>query len=357
MRPTISRIWHLAQLIDYKLLGEFRLNSSSLTINCTATQPDLKIYCYNLPYYYSKNDHFDLRITYQTFEAINSYFKKCIRTFDPTQADYFFVPINLHLFQYHNRNPQELLKHLHYLTNKKDHIIIATGDFAQRGIHYGHGHAYHKQFDWLANFILLALESTPALIPNQDIGIVPYNTLSINPHYNHNLRPYLYTFLGSSYKDHLPEQHVRRQLFSLNNPSDTLIAEYLSTETKRTLATNYQTKNDYELLCRNSLFTLAPAGYGRWTYRFFQAIQWGSIPVLLSDNYVLPFSSQIPYAKFSIRIAESDIGNLDSIIRDIPKEKVKSLQAELERAQKLFTPNNFFAMLTKQLLKQRKHIK
>ncbi len=353
----IKRTIHLLQLLSYKILSLLKLNHTIFNFHCDHnSNPRLKIYVYDLPYYYSKNDHFDLRVTYQTFEAINSYFKKCVRTFDPTQADYFFVPINLHRFQYHNHNPKDLLNHLHYLTNKKDHIIVATGDFAQRGKHYGHGQAYKMHFEWLKDFILLALESTPDLIPNQDIGLIPYNTLSKNPSYNHNHRKYLYSFLGNSYQDYLPVSHVRRRLFSLTTYPDTLISESLSNELSHELSKNYRTNNEYELLSRNSIFTLVPAGYGRWTYRFFQSIQWGSIPVLLSDNYLLPFNDQVPYEKFSIRIAESDISRLNSIIRGISDKKIKSMQAELKKAQQLFTPDHFFAMLFKQLVKQRKYI-
>ena len=65
-----------------------------------------------------------------------------------------------------------------------------------------------------------------------------------------------------------------------------LVRKYLLIFEKRSRV-NYFTKNDYELVSRNSVFTLAPAGYGRWTYRFFQTIQWSSIPVLISDDVII----------------------------------------------------------------------
>ncbi|GAB4028090.1 MAG: hypothetical protein Fur0011_7350 [Candidatus Microgenomates bacterium] len=194
MTSYFSRFKHVIQLVSYKVASEMCLTNASACVDCPPITHSLKIYNYNLPYYYTKNDHFDLKVTYQTFEAISQYFSNCIETTDPTQADYFFVPLHLHRFQYKNLDPYELLDQLTYLSDKKDHIIVATGDFAQRGKHYGHGSAYLKEFSWLKKFILLALESTPALIKNQDIGIIPYNTLSATPHFNDNYRPYLYSF-------------------------------------------------------------------------------------------------------------------------------------------------------------------
>jgi hypothetical protein len=102
-------------------------------------------------------------------------------------------------------------------------------------------------------------------------------------------------------------------------------------------------------MSRNSVFTLAPAGYGKWTYRFFQAIQWGSIPILLSDGYIKPFADRIPYDDFSITVNESEINNLDKIIRAIPSERIKEMQTALKDSQKYFTKESFFKLLTQTL--------
>jgi glucuronyl/N-acetylglucosaminyl transferase EXT1 len=108
-------------------------------------------------------------------------------------------------------------------------------------------------------------------------------------------------------------------------------------------------KDDFELLARNSTFTVAPAGYGKWTYRFFNAIQWGSIPVLISDDYIKPFNSSIPYESFSIVLLEKDILNIDHILRSISAREVERYQENLKANQSKFTRRVFFELLVREL--------
>ena len=106
--------------------------------------------------------------------------------------------------------------------------------------------------------------------------------------------------------------------------------------------------DDFELVARNSVFTLAPAGYGRWTYRFVQAIRGGSLPVLLSNDYVKPFGDRIPYDDFSLTIPEGDLDQIDSILRSIDEDRIREYQEALARHQHDFT-EAFFRNLTSEL--------
>jgi hypothetical protein len=205
-------------------------------------------------------------------------------------------------------------------------------------------------YKWLDRFCLLALESTSDLDPVHDIGIIPVNTLQKKPKFNNNQRPFLYSFFGELKHPHLPENHIRN-LISLNLKSseDTFIDDKINPTLKDELKKNYRTRNDYELISRNSTFTLCPAGYGRWTYRFFQSVLWGSIPVLLSDDYIKPFSEYIPYDDFAITLKENKIKKLDITIRSIDQEKISQLQANIKKYQSLFTPKNYAKLLKLEL--------
>ena len=121
--------------------------------------------------------------------------------------------------------------------------------------------------------------------------------------------------------------------------------------TRKKLKHNYgfAVKDDYELLARNSTFTLAPAGYGKWTYRFFHSIQWGSIPVVFSDDYVKPFSDIIPYRTFSLTLPENDILNVDRALRAISSREIEQYQENLRANQVRFTRRAFFEMLVREL--------
>jgi FkbM family methyltransferase len=310
----------------------------------------LKVYSYHLSSeFQSRSD--ELPLPSETYYGISDLFKNSIGTTDPAQADFFFVPLNLIQSQFRNEDPRSIIKELKYLTDKKDHILVAAGDFSQRSKKNHYGHAYLNTYDWLDKFILLALESTSDLIPGQDIGIIPYNTLSDNPYFNTNKRIFMYSFLGQIKHILLPGNHVRSQLAFLENRSDVLITEKLDVYTKKKLLENYPdiVKDDFELLARNSTFTVAPAGYGKWTYRFFNAIQWGSIPVLISDDYIKPFNSSIPYESFSIVLLEKDILNIDHILRSISAREVERYQENLKANQSKFTRRVFFELLVREL--------
>ena len=63
----------------------------------------------------------------------------------------------------------------------------------------------------------------------------------------------------------------------------------------------------------NSKFALAPRGYGRGSFRFFECFQLGTIPVYLwNDIEWLPFQDQIDYRRLCISMHISDIGQLES---------------------------------------------
>jgi len=326
------------------------LNTVFYKFSSYTTKSEIKVFSYKLPKKYC-NQTTNLRIPSETYHAISDFFKNSLFTEDPTNADYFFVPINLIQYQFENDDPINLIKELAYFSEKRDHILIATGDYSQRGKSNHFGQAYKKPYDWLGNFMLLALESTSDLIVNQDIGIIPINTLIDFPYFNENERIFLYSFLGQIRHKFLPHNHVRSKMINLENQSDTLIISKLKMSTKKRLTKNleHSISNDYELLARNSTFTLAPAGYGKWTYRFFQSIQWGSIPILFSDDYIKPFQKYIPYDSFTITLPENEILNVDKILRNISPTQVLQYQENLRKNQHKFTRQAFFDMLTQEL--------
>jgi hypothetical protein len=313
-------------------------------------ETDLKVFTYEISAEYQSKTE-ELPLPSETFRAIHQFFKNSIPTSDPTEADFFFVPLNLIQSQFKNEDPGKIICELKYLSDKKDHIIVALGDFSQRSRKNHYGLAYKKTFDWLDNFILLALESTNDLIPGQDIGIIPFNTLVDVPFFNTNNRIYLYSFLGQIKYKFLPQNHVRTRLALLEKKPDTFVETKLDGLTKKKLKNTYNdaVKDDFELMARSSTFTLAPAGYGKWTYRFFNSILWGSIPVLFSDGYIKPFSSCIPYDSFSITLPEKDILNVDKILRSISPREIEEYQENLKANQAKFTRFAFFEMLVHDL--------
>ncbi len=65
-----------------------------------------------------------------------------------------------------------------------------------------------------------------------------------------------------------------------------------------------------------SWMAVCPRGTGVNTYRFFETLSMGRIPVLISDDCLLPFEDCIDYDEFILRIPEKDAGRAADIITD-----------------------------------------
>jgi hypothetical protein len=88
----------------------------------------------------------------------------------------------------------------------------------------------------------------------------------------------------------------------------------------------------------DSKFCLAPRGYGRSSFRFFEAMLLDSIPVYFWDDIEwLPYKDVLDYSKFSVSIHENDISRTYEILKSISNEKYVSMIEELKRVRHYFT--------------------
>lgn len=63
-----------------------------------------------------------------------------------------------------------------------------------------------------------------------------------------------------------------------------------------------------------SIFSLCPRGYGASSFRFYEALQLGAIPVFIYDKPWFPYEDVINWDSFCIRIHESDIEKIKDIL-------------------------------------------
>jgi hypothetical protein len=86
-----------------------------------------------------------------------------------------------------------------------------------------------------------------------------------------------------------------------------------------------------------SKFALAPRGYGRSSFRFFEIFQLGSVPVYIWDDIEwLPYKDKIDYKKICITIHISEINNLETILRGITEEQYNEMIREYSRIKHMF---------------------
>ena len=87
-----------------------------------------------------------------------------------------------------------------------------------------------------------------------------------------------------------------------------------------------------------SKFCLAPRGYGRSSFRFFEAILLDRIPVYIwDDKEWLPYKEHLDYSKFAVSIHISQIDKIYEILKNISDETYLNMLMELRHIRHWFT--------------------
>jgi len=93
----------------------------------------------------------------------------------------------------------------------------------------------------------------------------------------------------------------------------------------------------------DSKFCLAPRGYGRSSFRFFEAFLLKSIPIYIWDDVNwLPYKERIDYSKFCIVLNITDIDKLESMLINIDEEKYQDMWREYEKIKHYFTLDGLY---------------
>lgn len=87
---------------------------------------------------------------------------------------------------------------------------------------------------------------------------------------------------------------------------------------------------------KRSRYCLCPKGFEVNSPRIVEAILSGCVPVIIADNFVLPFRDVLDWTKFSITVAEKDIPRLKRILTRIPDGTYRSMQGRLRLIRRHF---------------------
>jgi hypothetical protein len=140
-------------------------------------------------------------------------------------------------------------------------------------------------------------------------------------------KKYLASFIGS--KTH----NIRVKICNFIYPD-----VYLSTQNVWTSQVPQNTAQLFIEKTLESKFCLAPRGYGRSSFRFFEAIILGTVPVYFwNDKEWLPYKEILDYSTFSVSINEKDIHRTYEILSSISNEKYENMVKELKRVRHYFT--------------------
>lgn len=105
-----------------------------------------------------------------------------------------------------------------------------------------------------------------------------------------------------------------------------------------------------ETTCR-SKFTLCPRGYGNTSFRMYEAMQLGSVPVYISDDFCLPWADEIDWEDLVILIEERDIKDIDKILRSVPDHRYEQMLTTIDSIyNKYFSLDGVYNNILKRLI-------
>jgi hypothetical protein len=88
----------------------------------------------------------------------------------------------------------------------------------------------------------------------------------------------------------------------------------------------------------SSRFCLAPRGYGRSSFRFFEAIQLNTIPVYVWDDIKwLPYQEVLDYDAFSVSVHVSELPTLHERLKAITEKEYEHMVTHLCDVKRWFT--------------------
>lgn len=219
----------------------------------------------------------------------------------------------------------------------------------------------HPNFSNMKDSLNILLKRATQLLPNStnyftvvqaDLGVelvLPKNTLVFGACYGDIPLPLIYEDTTNKLLNE-PQLHQRKILGSFVGTYTHSLRQKIFLSVGRNSSFKFQTSDTWtnsvsqsqaDTFIRttlNSKFCLAPRGFGRSSFRFFEAIQLDTIPVYFWDDIEwLPYKDILDYSKFSVSIHESDINKTAEILKSISNDKYASMLEELKRVRHYFT--------------------
>lgn len=278
----------------------------------------------------------------------------------PEEADVAFVPLFLPVFEASERDLRPTMEALELLPTGLPHVVASLWDgyprppsrranpFSMQSLgHLQDPATFDEAWSWLDDrFRVLTLEASIDVDP-ADVSVFPLvQPITAPPP---GPRPLLYSFCGALAYDHVPPDHVRG---AANAPLWERLAQAGGDSFVGTLddaRRRFGQAAGYRTVPATSTFTLCPAGWSRWSYRVWEAVAAGSIPVILSDYMVRPFGDQLDWDAFALHVPEAALPEIDDIVRSLHPARVAALAAGAEQARAHMTPAGLATLVAQAL--------
>ncbi|KAL4591596.1 hypothetical protein LXL04_004565 [Taraxacum kok-saghyz] len=311
---------------------------------------DMKVYVYELPSKYNSDWLSNKRCSNHLFAsevAIHrALLKSDVRTFDPSEADFFFVPVYVSC-NFSTINGFPAIGHARALlssavehisselpfwkrSNGSDHVFVASHDY---------GACFHAMEDramadgipeFMKNSIVLQTFGVKYKHPCQDVEnivIPPYispkdvkSTLSKSPIDG---RRDIFVFFRGKMEVH--PKNVSGRYYSKRVRTE-ILRKYGNDRRfylKRHRFAGYQS----EIV--RSVFCLCPLGWAPWSPRLVESVALGCVPVIIADGIRLPFETTVPWSEISLTVKEKDVAKLGTLLENVAATNLSAIQRNL----------------------------
>jgi hypothetical protein len=293
-----------------------------------------------------------------------------VRTWDPSVADFLFVPVRCSSHRFLSTSRTEGQRHAEqavrdWITHIEqvcptcrnrslysDHVYACAHDMGASCTASADAH-FRKNSIAMVN---TAEYSDAHFVPHKDVAM-PSNPgdgcptctqgasqTPLEPDWSSE-RPQLASFVGN-----MGHGSLRTRMRELWGHDQDVV-----------LVDGFVNPTDYHALLHRSKFCLLLRGHRGWSPRLGDAIWAGCVPVIVADHYQLPLHELVDWTQFSVQVPEQRVGELKHILQTVSAERYEHLRQQLRRVWRRFVWNDppqqgdaFHSLLT--LLWRRRHL-
>lgn len=126
---------------------------------------------------------------------------------------------------------------------------------------------------------------------------------------------------------------------------------YTATKPGALMANNDARVSEFFTNIYSSDYTVCMRGYGNWSYRFYQTLACGRIPVFMDTDCALPESESIDWKKYCVWVTRNELERIDEKIGDFHDSVSASEFLDMQTERRNFwrqclTPSGFLGRLS-----------
>jgi len=228
--------------------------------------------------------------------------------------DVMVSPLYLELFEFSGIGDQ-IVPYVQNLCNRyKDHLVVFQwnhdNDFSE----------YSNQIDNIPNARIINLGDS-AVVGKNDILV---HRWAINTKKYSEPKTRFSCFIGSI--NNAFRYNLMQSIITRNDPNLIYMSNIPHEEYLKTMS--------------SSLFSLCPMGgpgRGGFSYRFFECLHLNTIPVLMVDNIIFPYTHIVDWSKLCIKINQQDSLNLDFLLERMQKSDSDEMLNYINETRLVFT--------------------